>query len=188
VDWRTLYPVGYRSGARYPLVIQNHGFAKERFWIDGAYSTALLRNHLRAGLCGSPGGGRRIRRLDASSQHAEGNAPRNGGYEAAIDLLARRGLIARERVGLIGFSRTAGLVEYTLTHSGYDFSAAIVADGVDFSYVQYMLFALPADYEAVNGGLPFGPALAGQWLSNAPGFNIDKMRTPCGSSFTDRTC
>ena len=61
-------------------------------------------------------------------------------YESAIDYLDRRGLIDRNRVGIMGFSRTFWYVTYTLTHSKHHFAAAAIADGLDYSYFQYMAF------------------------------------------------
>jgi len=42
---------------------------------------------------------------------------------------------------------------------------------VDFSYLQYMLLDkdIQIDFDAVNGGPPFGPSLAHQWLEDAQG-------------------
>src|SRR5258707_11786504 len=53
-----------------------------------------------------------------------------------------------------------------------------MADGVDFSYMQSMLyFDYEGDINSVNGGPPLGEHLS-QWLKSAPGFNADKIRTP----------
>lgn len=97
-------------------------------------------------------------------------------YEGAIDYLDRRGLIDRNRVGIIGFSRTVFKVGYTLTHSSYNFAAATLADGVDGGYVNYILFQ-GADSAGVNGGIPSGETLR-LWLKNAPGFNLDRVTAP----------
>ena len=79
-------------------------------------------------------------------------------YEGAIDYLDRRGLIDRNRVGITGFSRTYWYVTYTLTHSKHHFAAAALADGVDYSYFQYMAFSMQAagEFEQVYGGPPYG--------------------------------
>ena len=104
-------------------------------------------------------------------------APRQmAAYEGAIDYLDRRGIVDRNRVGIIGFSRTVFHVEYTLTHSTYHFAAASLADGIDGGYVNY-LFWPGADYVRVNGGLPFGPSFD-LWRKNSPGFNLDKVAAP----------
>jgi hypothetical protein len=97
-------------------------------------------------------------------------------YEGAIDELDRRGLIDPSRVGLIGFSRTAYKVAYTLTHSKYHFAAATLADGFEGGYVNYVLFQA-VDSVWVNGGLPSDDFLQ-SWLKRSPGFNLDKVIAP----------
>lgn len=104
--------------------------------------------------------------------------------EGAIDRLDSLGVIDRSRVGLIGFSRTCFHVLYTMTHSRYPIAAAALTDGVDFGYLQYLLFAnaqLGAgamdEYVGVNGGLPWG-TMHDAWRRRAPGFNLDLVAAP----------
>ena len=86
---------------------------------------------------------------------------------------------------MIGFSRSCFHVLYTLTHSRYPFAAAAITDGVDFSYMQYMLFKTIDlawgqtldEYGGINGGRPFGKMLDA-WRERATGFNLDRVRTP----------
>jgi dipeptidyl aminopeptidase/acylaminoacyl peptidase len=100
-------------------------------------------------------------------------------YEGAIDYLDHRGLIDRDRVGILGFSRTVCYVGYALTHSKYHFSAGILVDGVDCGYFQYLTEGGGnADAESLNGGgQPWGKGLA-TWLDEAPGFALDRVNTP----------
>ncbi len=103
-------------------------------------------------------------------------------YEGAIDYLDRRGLVDRNRVGITGFSRTYWYVTYTLTHSKYHFAAAALADGVDYSYFQYMAFSnvlpgMAGEFEQVYGGPPYGRSLS-RWLKQSPAFLMDKIETP----------
>jgi len=171
-------PPDYRPGIRYPLVIQTHGFDKSRFWIDGPFTSSFAAQPLA---------GKGIVVLQVGRSVASGKftnaantpeeAPREmAAYEGAIDELSRHGLIDRDRVGLIGFSRTAYKVGYTLTHSKYHFAAATLADGFEGGYVNYVLFQ-GADSVLVNGGLPSGDSLA-LWLKRSPGFNLDKVAAP----------
>jgi dipeptidyl aminopeptidase/acylaminoacyl peptidase len=168
-------PPDFRPGTRYPLVIQTHGFRKDRFWIDGPWSSAFAAQPLAAR-------GIVVLQVDGSADSGDDlkygqtveEAPRQmAGYEGAVDDLDRRGLIDRSRVGIVGFSRTVFYVEYTLTHSKYEFTAATLADGVDGGYMNYFLWP-NEDYVKVNGGPPVGPSLA-LWLKNSPGFNLDKV-------------
>lgn len=169
------FPPDYESGKRYPLVIQTHGFEKDRFWIDGPWSSAFAAQPLAAkdivvlqvGSSFDPG-------EDRKYTNTPDEAPRQmAAYEGAIDYLDGIGLIDRSRVGIIGFSRTVSYVAYTLTHSKYRFTAATLADGFDAGYVNLMLFG-GVDYIAANGGLPFGPSLA-SWMRISPGFNLDRV-------------
>jgi dipeptidyl aminopeptidase/acylaminoacyl peptidase len=172
------YPPKYELGRRYPLVIQTHGFQKDRFWIDGPWSSAFAAQPLAAkdilvlqvGSSVDRNETRRVRNTpsELSSEMAA--------YEGAIDYLEGRGLIDRTRVGIIGFSRTVSYVAYTLTHSKYNFAAATMADGFDAGYVNLMLWG-GTDYIQANGGLPFGSSLS-SWTQNSPGFNLDKVNAP----------
>ncbi len=168
------FPVGYVPGNRYPLVIQTHSFRKDRFWIDGPWTTAFAAQALA---------GKGMVILQADESHEDSDSSREvdrefDRLETAIDFLAERGLIDPDRVGIIGFSRTCLFVKYALTHSKYRFAAASVTDGVDGGYFQYLLSSYMSDtYEGINGGLPWGNGLQ-SWRERSPGFNIDRVRTP----------
>ena len=171
-------PPDYEPGVRYPLVIQTHGFNKDKFWIDGPFSSAFAAQPLAAK-------GIVVLQVGGSAQTGQGKnvtgTPEEGpremaAYEGAIDHLDRRGLIDRDRVGITGFSRTVFKVGYTLTHSKYHFAAATLADGFEGGYVNYVLFQ-GVDSVGVNGGLPSGASLD-LWLKNAPGFNLDRVTAP----------
>ena len=168
-------PPGYAPGTRYPLVIQTHGFRKDRFWIDGPWSSAFAAAALAAkGIVVLQVGGSTDTSEDLKYVETTEEAPRQmAGYEGAIDFLDGRGLIDRTQVGMIGFSRTVFYVEYTLTHSSYQFTAAALADGFDGGYMNYLLWPT-MDYVRVNGGPPIGSSLP-SWLKNSPGFNLDKV-------------
>ena len=141
----------------YPLVIQTHGFEKDRFWIDGPWSSAFAAQPLAA---------RDIVVLQVGSSLTQARTENTRTRQArrlgkwphmkARWTPRRSRLIDRRRVGIIGFSRTVSYVAYTLTHSKYQFAAATLADGFDAGYVNLMLFG-GVDYIAANGGLPFGP-------------------------------
>jgi dipeptidyl aminopeptidase/acylaminoacyl peptidase len=172
------WPPSYFAGQKRPLVIQTHGWNPERFWIDGPYSTAFAAQTFA-------GQGLFVVQLPEDGMFA--STPKEAqremaAYEGAIDYLDNRGLIDRTHVGIIGFSRTGFFVKYALTHSKYQFAAAVIADASDQGYFQYLsiLNSFPgaaADAEGTNGGVPFGPGLA-SWVENSPGFGLDKIVTP----------
>ena len=125
---------------------------------------------LQVGDSTEPGEDRKYVNTPAEGPH------RMAAFEGAIDELDRRALINKDRVGIIGFSRTAFHVAFTLTHSQYRFRAATLADGFDAGYLSYLLWKT-ADYEGVNGSKPIGTGL-NVWFENCPGFHLDKVTAP----------
>jgi dipeptidyl aminopeptidase/acylaminoacyl peptidase len=170
-------PPDYVEGNRYPLVIQTHGFDRSKFWIDGPWGTAFAAQPLAAqGFVVLQVGGSEDQEILRKIVETTGEGPyQMAEYEGAIDYLDERGLIDRNHVGIIGFSRTVYAVEYTLTHSKYRFAAAAVADGINGGYFSYVVFPGGGD-ELLNGGSPVGDRLV-HWLENSPGFNSDKVHT-----------
>lgn len=174
------YPPDYIPGKRYPLVIQTHDFDPHGFWIDGPYPSAFAAQPLAS---------QGIIVLQMNDIFADDlETPEEperaaNAYLSAIDYLNDRGIIDPDRVGIVGFSRTCMYVTYALTHStGRRFAAAVIADGVDAGYLQYLLSynaypVMARDSEAVIGGPPFGSGLL-LWLKRSPGFLMDKVQSP----------
>lgn len=172
-------PIGYVRGVRYPLVIQTHGFRTDEFFTDGSFPTAMAARALATA-------GIMVLQIDERRDHTvtAAEAPdQENGILAAIDQMCSEGLIDASRVGIIGFSRTAWHVEQLLVHQPRLFAAAVVADGVDMSYMQYLLFSeenpeLKAEFERIDGSPPFGRQNMERWLGSAPGFSSDHIQTP----------
>jgi len=178
------WPPDYVPGKKYPLILQTHGWLDNKFWMDGLWGTAFSAQALagkgffvlQVGELSKP------ELLDFHIVETVNEATlAMAAYESAIDNLDRKGLIDRNRVGITGFSVTFWYVTYTLTHSKHHFAAAALADGVDFSYFQYMLagrWVLSLnDFEGINGAPPFGNGLH-TWLERSPAFLMDKIETP----------
>jgi dienelactone hydrolase len=102
---------------------------------------------------------------------------RKNGLTAAAEFLIQRGLVEPTKVGLAGFSRNGWYTEYSLTHGGFPYAAAIAADNWDPSYTSTMLFGDFESAAAVNGAPPFGEGLH-RWLEKAPAFNAERIATP----------
>jgi len=174
-------PPNFVRGHRYPLVIQTHGFFSEHeFLLDGAYTTGFAAQALAsAGMVVLQMGDRTDRHIRPAREEASlmGLA-----FQSAIDHLNSDALIDPTAVGIIGFSRTSWYVEDALIRFPHLFKAATIIDGVDQSYMSYMLFCTEyrecrIDHENANDSTPFGEHLAA-WLRSAPGFNLDKVQTP----------
>jgi len=183
-QWRAglLLPPDYVAGRRYPLVIQTHGFHNEHeFLVDGSYTTGFAAQPLAAS------GIVVLQMEDRADRHTQPPGQEAllavDGFTSAIKHLDEDGLIDPSRVGIIGFSRAAWYVEEALIKKPRLFRAATLIDGIDQSYVNYMLFAFSKaseetlDPEAANGGKPFGAGLQ-KWFRNAPGFNLNRVETP----------
>lgn len=181
------YPPDHVPGRKYPLVIQTHGDSRERFWVDGPFTTAFAAQPLanQGFLVLQMGIGDRYDKASQDAWTADWGTVNEGPvtvafFESAIDELDRRGLIDPQRVGLSGFSRTVYHVLYMLTHSDHPIAAAVVADGVHYSYAN-CVFYLQGSGSSVcekenGGGPPYGRTLAG-W-EKSPAFNLDKVQAP----------
>jgi hypothetical protein len=171
-------PIGYTPGQRYPLVIQTHGFPEDEFEPSGVYPTAFAARALAAA------GFMVLQAKDCAIYSTEEEGPCNvRGYEAVVDKLAADGLIDRNHVGIIGFSRSCYYVLQALTTSRLNFQAASVTDGLMLGYMQYLITLDNANnglaqlYDTMIGARPFGEGLQ-QWLRRSPEFNMDKVSTP----------
>jgi dipeptidyl aminopeptidase/acylaminoacyl peptidase len=169
------YPPGYIPGRKYPLVIQTHHFQKDLFMIDGPWASGYAAQALAAkGFIVL-----QVHHATGYYDHTPTEAASEAAmYEGAIDYLDGLGLIDRSRIGIYAFSRTVYHVGYALTHSKYHFAAAILEDGIDGGYFQYLLYPWgPDEYDKIYGGSPYGET-HGQWRKEAPGFNLDKVDAP----------
>jgi dipeptidyl aminopeptidase/acylaminoacyl peptidase len=173
-------PVGYRAGTKYPLVIQTHGVWDKMFMTDGCFPVAMSARPLASagfvvlqmGLV-NPG-------LHTGSPTEADEAA--AGIDGAIEKLISDGLIDPSRIGITGFSRTSWHIETELVKHPHRFAAAIMADGIDESYMQYILFGdghdnLREESERINQGLPFGANLT-KWFESSATFHLDRLTTP----------
>lgn len=188
---RLYFPVGYRRGERYPLVIQdtsipldsNRHIASQEFSLDGTFSGAGTGPGISV-YAAQPLANRGIAVLSLTSSRGPefSGTPREGevavdAYESAVEHFREMGIVDASKVGIVGFSRAGYRILYALTHSNFPFAAAVVADNVDFGYWQRVFYSGNDEFESVNGAPPFGPGLQ-SWIKNAPAFNVEKIRTP----------
>ena len=105
------------------------------------------------------------------------------GYRSAIEHLAADGLIDRNRVGIIGFSRAGLYVLDTILHSPDGFAAATLAEFTDGSFSEYLAnadYLSPAraeEFVTMVGVSPFGAGLR-EWIDKSAEFNSDKVDIP----------
>ena len=177
IAWRggLLYPPGYVAGAKYPLVVQTHGFNDREFLIDGAHgvTSAMAAQPLaNAGiLVLQVEDNRRAISLDANE------GPRvAAGIRAAIEQLIESGKVDPGRVGLIGFSRTGYHALHLLASAPSLLAAATISDAIQPGYVSDVLSLnqsadVIAQLRALNGGAPSVGSLDA-WISRNPLYKL----------------
>jgi len=178
-------PPDYDPHIRYPLVIQPYGYDPDRFFADGAFTTGYGGRALAA---------KGIVVLQMETLMTHYRLPDEGsfqveGFKSAIHQLAEDGFIDRGHVGILGFSYTCFHVLQAITHQPDLFEAALITDGVNTSYMQYLLATdhgvVQEQFEQTIGAKPFGRGLL-QWYGSSPGFNFDMTRTPLLISALER--
>ena len=104
-------------------------------------------------------------------------------FRAAIRYGVQHGLADPKRIGIIGFSATCEEVLAALETAGMHFAAAELVDGLMGTYSQYIdgmdvAQGYPDAFEAARfAGAPIGSSLNG-WVSQSPGFSVNKIRSP----------
>jgi hypothetical protein len=183
-------PPDHEPGKRYPLVIQTHGYDPNRFSMDGReeWSSAFAARALASSgiVVVQMENFRNPKDHDkVSDDQTLGTTPevrfRNLAvlaYEKVIESLDHDGVIDTDKIGISGFSRTVWFVSYFLTHSKTDVRTAVLTDGVDSSYFEYIANGLK-EFDLDNGGrAPFGNDGLRLWMQEAPGFNLNKIHIP----------
>ena len=179
-----IYPVGYEAGTKYPCAILckswdstfihggNGGFSSNfapQALANCGFVVLMLQDAIGPYPKGTwkdlPGGvSEAFRAMDA--------------FETARRELDRRGLIDPARVGLMGFSRSCWMVDFTITHSKETWAAAVSADSGIYNYGTYLGDKnLRSGMAAMYGGPPCGETLK-VWLDYAPPFSAGHVRTP----------
>jgi len=171
-------PTDYIPGRRYPLVIQIYNFEKDQFLTDGLFPTAFAARALASAGIAVLQIQRSPHTFDVTEKEIQ-----LAGIESAIDTLADAGIVDPHNVGIVGFSATSWYVESALIRFPGRFRAAIIADGIDLSYMQYHLWGVSSsefskEFEQIIGSAPVGDSGLKQWLTQAPGFHVDKIETP----------
>jgi dipeptidyl aminopeptidase/acylaminoacyl peptidase len=183
-DWvgGLVRPPQFKPGKRYPLVVQTHGFRRYQFMSVGEFTSANAARPMAAA------GFIVLQAPDSFGSLLTKNEPfvHMDGYASAVDRLVADGEVAKNRVGIIGFSRTGFYVLEALEKDPSRYAAATIADSPTFGYWQYLqtvddMFSdnngFGQQFEDFIGAKPFGAGLP-RWLKNSPGFNTDKIIAP----------
>lgn len=185
-------PPNYKEGDRYPLVIETKPYGGNWFACD--YGPSHEPSYAPEPIADAG-----IAYLgfyypdDHDGKGVEGHYPKGypGGlaeaafesdvYDTAVDELVARGFVDRNRVGIIGFSRSGWYTEFALMHGRTHYQAATVVDNVSYDFSEYALSGLeggnPSQTTSMYGGPPFGKTLK-NWIDYSISFNVDHIHTP----------
>jgi dipeptidyl aminopeptidase/acylaminoacyl peptidase len=180
VEGLLTYPVGYRGGARVPLLVILHGgppgsFSRSFVGGVGSYPIASFASAgfaiLRPNVRGSSGYGRDFR-------HANMRDWGGGDYKdamAGVDALIARGVADGDKLGVMGWSYGGYLTAYTITQTTR-FRAASVGAGIT-NLVSYVGSAdIPGFISSYFGGEFWdAPEL---WQQRSAMLNIKAVTTP----------
>jgi dipeptidyl aminopeptidase/acylaminoacyl peptidase len=170
-------PVDYEAGKKYPLVVQMYSYVDGEFLTDGLYPTAFAARHLASvGFVVL-----QIKKKPDTLSEADPQVHLEG-YRSAIESLDAAGMVDRNRVGVVGFSWTCWYAINALIEDPKLFAAATIADGLDNSYMQYLIFGVGShsilgQMERIRETSPFGDGLK-KWIEEAPGFHLDQVQSP----------
>jgi dipeptidyl aminopeptidase/acylaminoacyl peptidase len=200
VHWKTstgydisgllLKPIDYVEGVRYPLVIQTKEDIGSFLCDSGvehfpSFAPQPLAN---AGIMYL------IRTIpdgfsnDEEENHYPKGYPGNIGeaafsvdiWDSAVNALDQRGLIDRNKVGIIGFSRAGWYTQFALAHAQTHYKAATTTDNVMYSMGTYWYAHIDKEMDHdddMYGGPPYGKSFK-NWLDYSVSFNLDKFHTP----------
>jgi len=175
------YPPDYHTGRRYPLVIQGHGWTRDRFWIEGYSTTGYAAQALAAREMLVLQLNDMLTFPDTNDGDTALHEMRNAMdiYRTAIQFLDHRGVVDSRRVGLSGWSHTCDYLMWALTHETSLFAAAACSGESAGGYLSFMsrLGGGNSDVDSLYGGPPLGTHLQ-TWVTMSPSFNLDRVHAP----------
>jgi dienelactone hydrolase len=187
---KLLLPPGADGSKRYPLVIMLT-WPNEEFVCDCQYSTAFAPQPLASAgfaiaifnVYDAFGGGAKQPSGPPLVKEAESTL---SSVESLVAYLDGRGVIQKDNVGIVGFSRSSWKVDYLITHSHMHLSAASSADGGIGNYGAVWMDDRGAFGRMIETGYggPFSGSARAAWLGGAPAFNADRVSTPLLMEYT----
>lgn len=170
-------PPQYRPGRRYPVVIQTHGFNKNRFLMDGPIhmtmpdaAQALANRNIIV-----------VQVPDVSSNVlGQEDAHLARGINAVIKLLESRGQIDIKKIGITGFSARGSFAFKMAIFPKYRPRAIVISDAYGESPLSYAYnfgYGFPGMTwleKAFCGSMPWGPSQS-EWIRRNPYYHLDNL-------------
>lgn len=182
-EWEAglIRPINYQPGHRYPLVIQTHGFDRDKFWIDGPYGSA-------SGYAGRVLAAHGIAVVQLEDKVGPRSVPEEietqlNGYASLVAHLDQSGIIDPKRVGIHVWSRTGYYLLPALLDERLNFLAASAADADILSKRHYTdFFGIPVygmlDVEGLIGTPLWDEEGRQTWSERDLTNHLDEVDTP----------
>jgi dipeptidyl aminopeptidase/acylaminoacyl peptidase len=191
VDAYLVYPVGYTTGTRYPLVIATYGFTG-KFILGAEWHTtfpaqALAGQGYAVLLLNVPPSGQSVANDQARARDLEGWQMLST-FDHAAKMLISRGIADPERMGIYGWSHGGFVVQFLQAHSKTHFKAAAMGEGGDYNPTEYSAFGMsawPQIFQNMYGG-PLSARTAKAYLDFAPVLSVANFRAPMLMEFSGR--
>jgi dipeptidyl aminopeptidase/acylaminoacyl peptidase len=102
-------------------------------------------------------------------------------WDRAVAQLSDEGLVDRNRVGIIGFSRTGWYAQFAIAHGQTRYAAATAVDNVKYGLAEYWLSpqreSAVRGFDSMYGGPPYGSTRP-NWEKYSISFNLENIHTP----------
>ena len=166
-----------------PLIIQNGGVHPDVFLPDGHTPSGYARQALVSQGFAVLEVGLRMA-IDENGRPDPAESTQEGPkfvaqIDAAVETLARDGIVDPNRVGAIGHSRRGFQIHYAITHPGrVKLSAVEVWDSYVGAYPEYLDVARRSEDQVAGYEYTFGGSFwqnKASWLANEVLFNVDRV-------------
>ncbi|MEJ0037814.1 MAG: prolyl oligopeptidase family serine peptidase [Gammaproteobacteria bacterium] len=191
VDAYLVYPVGYATGTRYPLIIGTYGFSGKYIlnaeWHTTFPAQALAGQGYAVLLLNRPPSGQSTANDVRKAQDLEGWQMMST-FERAADLMVSRGIADADRMGLYGWSHGAFISQFLQAHSKLNLKAVAMGEGGDYNPGEYAAFGMtswPQIFQNMYGG-PLSAQTAKAYADFAPVLSIENFKAPMLMEFSGR--
>jgi dipeptidyl aminopeptidase/acylaminoacyl peptidase len=181
IEGLLVYPIGYQTGQRYPLITSLHG-GPESAYVRGFLSNWSTFPQLYA----AAGYAVFLPNYRGSSHYGPAFAKANSGHAgevemddilSGIDHLVERGIVDGDRLGLTGWSY-GGYLSALLVGRTNRFQAAVWGAGLVNAISYWGTADMVAQRERLHGGPPTAPEAARRYESQSPLSGLAQTRTP----------
>jgi dipeptidyl aminopeptidase/acylaminoacyl peptidase len=173
-------PPGYEDGKRYPLIVTLYR-SGDYFLVGATGNENPIQVYAARGfvVLSFNIGRNRLRKNGDFDDYLVNWASPVASLEMAVQLLADRGLVDSQNVGLAGLSRGADILEYTISHSRIFHAAIESGPGARDPFFYYMAGTVWHGVFAKwgLGGWPEGSSKK-NWGTLAASLNADHIETP----------